>query len=1801
MKKYDLEMETDLNTIPGKIMNRIRKESVVLEFGCAYGRMTKYLKEELQCQVYIVELDAIAYAHAVQYAVDGYCGDIETEEWYSLFADCSFDYILFADVLEHLKRPERILSVVKDLLKPDGEVLISLPNIAHFDVLANLYLNHFQYTKVGLLDNTHVHFWGREDLDRFASGAGYQIIQVDGVYVAPYATEQHVARKDISEAVERILQQKELKDLYQFFLVLKKSEEVSGDEIINDKLRYFYSYTQAAVYFDFGNGYEEEHSIRLSPTRKRSGEELVFEIQNLPYGCKKIRFDPAYGCFSVINDLKVVGNNGAYTGVPLNGAIIGSAIVFATTTPRIEIELREETQWLKITAFMAFTNDVRWVELLTELQAISEKNETISSLNDTVKQYEEMSSCQTEMLKKNKEELENKETELRDCKKAISNSESTLQQLRAYAESLEKDLDILRNDFEKLNETDAIRERELDELRARFHDVICLESEDGPSKNEGDFFSFEQKLLGAYEEQRRDLDRLTDELNHMTAYARHVEDLYHQLALQYNTVLSSRCWRMTAPLRHFLDFLKDKLKLRLAYKALSYMKYYGIRATFLKVRNYLNKERKVRFELPDKVENFAKLTEQLKKEGKKENVKLYLPEVLKDYDKKNGKKILLVSHDLNLTGAPIAIYYFAQVLKQNGYCPVILSPRDGSLAKIISEFGIPVIVSPGALNTSFVSSFAALFQLIILNTIVTAPILNQIDGMGLPVFWWIHEAEVSYTSEHLDQMPQILMDDVTVYAGGGYAKKILEKFRPEYHADEMLYYVPDKVQNTSKTYKLPEAAVGKVVFCIIGMLEARKGQNILADAILQLSEQVRQQSYFVFVGRQCFPPNYQRVLELCQKYPEHVCYIEELDVDEIQTLYRSMDCLICASLDDPMPIVVTEALEYGKLVICSEYTGSAELLTKEHSGLVYQNNDAGKLAMCIAHVVEHGKEMDATREAARRTYEKYFSRKVFEKNVISIVEQLCSDAQDGELLSITGKSLMMETLLETFQKSCVEGDCVYGEDTLLSYDKYPDRKRVLLLTHECSLSGAPIALQHLAETFCQNGAQVVIISPFDGPICEEFSKNHLPTFIYQNIYEDEFLRRQAEKFDLIVLSTVVSYRAIAQLKNCDTPVLWWIHDSKASYEVGGFGSCLPEDVPENVHVYCGGEYARDQLLTFYPNYTADILYYVSPDQYEKSKDYAAYPMNRKKGQMIFTIIGQQDIRKGHDILAKAIQFLTDEEREKAQFYFIGAHLDQEVQQAVDEACETYPECVKYIPQVNRQELFSVYRQSDCIVCSSRDDPMPIFVTESLMMSKTVICSAHTGWSPILEREACGLVYDGDAPESLAEKIRYVLLHNQELQSMRERGREIYLKYFSESAFETKSKEIMRSIMREAMNGEFRGTVSVIIPTYNPGAQLETLLQRLKTQRRIRRIEIIIIDSGSTDGTELLSKQYGAYFFPIPHENFTHSYARNKGASQATGELLLFMTQDALPVNEDWMYHLAEPILSGQAVAVSCMEQCPEDTDLYYKAASWNHAKYQGVLEGSRISRFSENDSVDDLRAKSSLNDVTSMIRTDVFLRFLYRYGYAEDLDMGLRLLRAGYSIGLLNTTASVHGHNRPAGYYMKRGFVEAKYLGKICELWKTPIESPGSIARQIVYSNYLLDEAAAKTREMIKTNIPIEEFFGVLLENLKDSISCLGETGTVCNVNRDPLLQWCIDVLIPWSTGADPKQENLVHHIAYYLEHLLHPYMEKNGVAILDCKYQELVYSCIEKQFALSVGTLLAGVDETSPLYEEIKNLAAGV
>ena len=152
MGKYDFDLELYEDNPLAWIADRVAVSSRVLEFGSADGRLTRYLKENKNCLVDIVEIDEESGKKAALYANRAFVGsgegDIEKYCW--LLDGEKYDFIIFADVLEHLLHPWEVVKKCKKALVPQGQILASVPNIAHNSIIIDLINDRFTYHPTGL-------------------------------------------------------------------------------------------------------------------------------------------------------------------------------------------------------------------------------------------------------------------------------------------------------------------------------------------------------------------------------------------------------------------------------------------------------------------------------------------------------------------------------------------------------------------------------------------------------------------------------------------------------------------------------------------------------------------------------------------------------------------------------------------------------------------------------------------------------------------------------------------------------------------------------------------------------------------------------------------------------------------------------------------------------------------------------------------------------------------------------------------------------------------------------------------------------------------------------------------------------------------------------------------------------------------------------------------------------------------------------------------------------------------------------------------------------------------------------------------------------------------------------------------------------------------------------------------------------------------------------------------------------------------------------------------------------------------
>jgi 2-polyprenyl-3-methyl-5-hydroxy-6-metoxy-1,4-benzoquinol methylase len=170
----DLGNENDSHTL---VVLMVGENKRVLELGCAEGSTTRALQAR-GCRVTGIEMDPTAAKAAEKFAERMIVDDLDTMDFAAALGQERFDVIVAADVLEHLSDPRRCLRACAQLLSAGGEVVLSIPNIAHADVRLNLLAGHFDYSEWGLLDNTHLRFFTRASLLDFLEDCGFAELEM---------------------------------------------------------------------------------------------------------------------------------------------------------------------------------------------------------------------------------------------------------------------------------------------------------------------------------------------------------------------------------------------------------------------------------------------------------------------------------------------------------------------------------------------------------------------------------------------------------------------------------------------------------------------------------------------------------------------------------------------------------------------------------------------------------------------------------------------------------------------------------------------------------------------------------------------------------------------------------------------------------------------------------------------------------------------------------------------------------------------------------------------------------------------------------------------------------------------------------------------------------------------------------------------------------------------------------------------------------------------------------------------------------------------------------------------------------------------------------------------------------------------------------------------------------------------------------------------------------------------------------------------------------------------------------------
>ena len=344
-----------------------------------------------------------------------------------------------------------------------------------------------------------------------------------------------------------------------------------------------------------------------------------------------------------------------------------------------------------------------------------------------------------------------------------------------------------------------------------------------------------------------------------------------------------------------------------------------------------------------------------------------------------GKKILLFSHEMTSTGAPLALLQVAKLLKIKGFYPVVICQSHGPLeielqSNNIAYYSDVNLMERLANKEKNLMEFIEQFDCLVYNTIVSLMYSRYINTKKRTIIW-IHEGEAGYNLvRNAIDIRQELEKMDEVYSVGAYSKAFTDQYMPKEKSMILLYGVKD-IEEHSISHR------EKCTFTLMGTCEERKGVHLFVGAVAKLPSEIQNNCIFKVIGRIEDNEYCNQVVAEGKKI--NVVFTGLMPHKEALEEMLNTDVLVCPSLDDPMPTTCTEAMQLRKVVVCSNHTGTSSFIQDGKNGFVCKV-DEDDLVEVIKRVYDSRLQWEEIGRRAYSIYEENFTLKILEKNLNKI-------------------------------------------------------------------------------------------------------------------------------------------------------------------------------------------------------------------------------------------------------------------------------------------------------------------------------------------------------------------------------------------------------------------------------------------------------------------------------------------------------------------------------------------------------------------------------------------------------------------------------------------------------------------------------------------------------------------------------------------------------------------------------------------------------------------------------------------------
>lgn len=282
-------------------------------------------------------------------------------------------------------------------------------------------------------------------------------------------------------------------------------------------------------------------------------------------------------------------------------------------------------------------------------------------------------------------------------------------------------------------------------------------------------------------------------------------------------------------------------------------------------------------------------------------------------------------------------------------------------------------------------------------------------------------------------------------------------------------------------------------------------------------------------------------------------------------------------------------------------------------------------------------------------------------------------------------------------------------------------------------------------------------------------------------------------------------------------------------------------------------------------------------------------------------------------------------------------------------------------------------------------------------------------------------------------------------------------------------------------------IDVICPLYNAEKYIINLNESIKRQKKVNLNNIKYILTKCSDNTEELLKSIKADYQVINKSDFSHSLTREKQALKSNADILVFITQDIIIDNDDWLYNLTKDIENGKCQAAYSNQICKNNSI----------EKYTRELNYPEKSHYVSKKDIPNLQLKTFFfSDASSAIKREIFVKL---NGYdgknlpiSEDMYIAYKLIMNGYTIKYCADSKVIHSHDFTAKQLFDRYYLTGQFFRQNEYLNQYKVNSSGFQLAKYVFKRAIKE----KNYKVLIKFIPnmSARFLGMKLGKMKKNI-----------------------------------------------------------------------------------------------------------